>query len=64
MSTRHDRGRAVLLAARRWWESKRPLTWTLEQHLAAPRVNCAGSGAEDRLALAVAARITANRRKS
>jgi hypothetical protein len=27
-------------AARAWWRSKRPLRYTLENHLASPAVNC------------------------
>lgn len=38
MSARHDYD--VLLAARRWWESRRPVAWTLGEHLANPEVNC------------------------
>lgn len=25
--------------AKRWWESKRPVGWTVEQHLANPKIN-------------------------
>lgn len=33
---------AVYLAAVRWWVTKRPAQWTVEQHLAQPCVGCRG----------------------
>ncbi|MCL2393078.1 MAG: hypothetical protein FWC87_00195 [Acidimicrobiaceae bacterium] len=32
---------AVLVAAHRWWMSKRPIPWSEEAHIANPAVNCA-----------------------
>lgn len=52
MMTRHER--AVILAAKTWWRSHRPVGWRLEKHLRHPLVNTAFR-AEDRLAVAVAA---------
>jgi hypothetical protein len=43
----------VLRAAIAWWESRRPASYTAEDHVANPQINCA-SEAEKRLALAVA----------
>ncbi len=36
-----------------WWEDKRPLRYTLQDHLANPIVNCIG-GSEGDLAIAIA----------
>lgn len=44
---------AVAEFAVEWWASKRPVRWTVEQHLGNPRINTATS-AEKRLAEAVA----------
>ena len=33
-----------------WWEGKRPVGWTLEQHLENPTINCAGSIRDEKLA--------------
>jgi hypothetical protein len=35
---------ALFEAAVKWWESKRPDRWTLEQHLKSPTVNCGEAG--------------------
>lgn len=42
----------LFIAARLWWESKRPVDWTVDTHLSMPTVNC--SGDEVHLAQAVA----------
>lgn len=48
---------AALQAALAWWESRRPVSWTLRQHLDNPAVNAHGSEAEKTLATAVAAAV-------
>jgi len=41
-----------LAAAESWWASKRPLDWTIEEHIRNPWVNCVGP-VERHLALMV-----------
>lgn len=36
---RHARQQRVLEAALKWWEGKRPLAWSREEHLKHPEVN-------------------------
>ena len=40
-------------AALKWWKSRRPVDFDLEDHLANPTINCTGSDADKELALAV-----------
>lgn len=47
----------VIGAASAWWAARRPIGWTLDQHLAEPCVNTGPSRAEAALAKAVAAHI-------
>lgn len=44
---------SVINAAIEWWESNRPVNWSLKQHLEHPRVNCS-TKAEQELATAIA----------
>lgn len=48
--------RAVVIQAVEWWQARRPVGWTREQHVANPVVNCAGD-AEKALALAIGAMV-------
>ena len=50
-------------ASIRWWESKRPVGWSEDQHLAEPTVDCA-SPAEQALARAVARWVAFQRRRA
>lgn len=49
---------AVLRAAIRWWEARRPVSWSKGRHAVNPKVNCS-SDAEAELAMAVAAAVAA-----
>lgn len=46
-------GCVVIECAERWWRSRRPIGWTIDDHLAQPVVNCVDA-AEIALARAVA----------
>ena len=48
---------AVTDAAIAWWESHRPLGWTLDDHLKTPDVNCTVT-TEQELAYAVASIVS------
>ncbi len=48
--------RAVVIQAVRWWKMRRPVGWTLEQHMTNPAVNTA-SEADKALAIAVGAMV-------
>lgn len=37
----NSRERRIINAAVRWWERKKPVAWSREQHLAEPLVNTA-----------------------
>lgn len=52
-----DAQAATLQAALAWWESRRPVGYTLREHLDNPTVNARGSKAETTLAAAVAAAV-------
>lgn len=36
-----------------WWVMKRPIQWSVKQHLENPGINCTASDTERRLAIAV-----------
>lgn len=48
------RGGPLVQAALAWWADKRPVRFTLKDHIANPIVNCVG-GSEGDLAIAIAA---------
>lgn len=48
-----DMHEELYAAARKWWQSKRPVGWNLRQHLQDPCINCVSSS-EDALASAIA----------
>jgi hypothetical protein len=52
----------VLEAARRWWVSRRPLTWSERKHINNPLVNCSQKAVDGLLAQAVAFWVDENRR--
>jgi hypothetical protein len=54
--------RRVLRAARKWFDQLRPLGWSEEKHLHAPRCNATSDAAEN-LAAAVAAHALKARKK-
>jgi hypothetical protein len=47
----------VIRAAEKWWDSKCPLSFTKEEHVANPTVNCT-SDSQNVLAQAVAAYVS------
>lgn len=49
--------RAVVIQAVKWWKMRRPVGWTMEQHLANPGINCAGTDADKALAIAIGAMV-------
>jgi hypothetical protein len=51
----------IMVGAVQWWENRRPVGWTLEQHLASPGVNQV-TGPETELANSVANYILRRRR--
>ncbi len=53
-ATPAPQGDRLVRAALAWWEGKRPGLYNLEDHIANPRVNCAGDRERD-LATAIAA---------
>lgn len=48
--------RRLRAAAQSWWENKRPCSWSAQQHVGNPTVNCAVPS-DHELALAVAAMV-------
>ena len=61
--TRHEKVKAannVIRAALEWWEGKRPIDWTIAQHLNMPAVNAIATVRDTHLAHCVAALVKAN----
>lgn len=55
------RAALVVQAALRWWRKRKPIAWSLDEHLRQPSVNCT-TPSEHELAHACA-KLTAARRK-
>lgn len=48
MANRYEK--AVLMAALKWWQRRRPVGWTLDQHLDNPRIDAHENEASSLLA--------------